>query len=669
MTALFCGKLPALMIHIETTLQHIADAAPTRDVEPLRSLVKRLRPRKSGNVVEARRNLEMLIRLLDERPAYAAALRDYLMRVISTRKLVHLFTDTGILENQSFFAELWQRLNHKWLPPSVNDEYLKDVFGRIFDGRRDWEWVCGIDDALWEHLLLVLGFRWRNASDLHALVMHELLEALQALSYRITAIGLEPELVRNHPDIERFESPFVRQNVEVLSFIERVQHWLRDHREPRDDGRHIGVLLDQCEEIIAKIRRQAARSGVSISLTRLLIRLTQSIERSRDLLALLDPGSMDDARRAGVRLFKVLVRADNARFSVRGLFRTNTELLALQVTERASRTGEHYVTRDAGEWKEMFRSAAGAGFVIGFMAMIKLLLSRLALAPFGYALLYSVNYSFGFMLIHMLHFTVATKQPAMTAASIAASIDQGERKLHELAELIVCVMRSQFIAIVGNVLLALPTALAIAWSWRYFTGHEFVSPDKARHLLEDIDPLHSLALFHAAIAGACLFLAGLISGYYDNKAAYNDIPARLRQLRWLRRLLDERRLTRVTDYIGANLGALAGNFFFGIMLGSVGTLGFIFGLPIDIRHVTFSSANFSFALAGLGFHLSAEEWLLSLAGIAMIGAVNLVVSFALALGVALRSRRVSFRQGSALVGIVCKRFWYTPRDFFLPPPA
>lgn len=653
---------------MENTLRHLTSEPETREIQPLRELVASLRPRRPADAEQARRNVRALIYLLKSNPDMAQTLRAYFVEVISSRKLVHLLTDTGILENQGFFAELWQRLNHKWLPPSTNDDYLKDVFGKLFDGRRDWQWVGAIEDGLWEELLLALGFRWRHVNDLHALVMRELLEALQVLSYRITAIGLEPELVRNHPDIERFESPFVRQNVEVLSFVEHSQQWLLDHRQPRDDARHIEVLLDQCEEIAGKIRRQAAHSGVSISLTRLLLRLTQSVERSRDLLTLLDPDSIGTARSAGIRLFKTLVRAENGKHSLLGLFETNTELLALQVTERASRTGEHYVTRDAAEWKEMFRSAAGAGFIVGFMALLKVLMAKLVLAPFGYALFFSLNYSFGFMLIHMLHFTIATKQPAMTAAAIAASIDQGRQKLHELAELIVCVMRSQFIAILGNVLLAMPTAFAIAWAWQYLTGHGLVTPEKAQHLLADIDPFRSLALFHAAIAGVCLFLSGLISGYYDNKAAYNDIPARLRQLRWLRRIVGEARLTKTTEYIGDNLGALAGNFFFGIMLGSIGTLGFIFGLPIDIRHITFSSANFAFALVGLDYQLTTQQWVVSLLGIALIGMTNLAVSFTLALGVALRSRRVSFRQGSALGGLVLKRFWYTPRDFFLPPP-
>ena len=41
-------------------------------------------------------------------------------------------------------------------------------------------------------------------------------------------------------------------------------------------------------------------------------------------------------------------------------------------------------------------------------------------------------------------------------------------------------------------------------------------------LIADLDPL-SWALPHAAIAGFYLFLSGLITGYFDNRAAYADI--------------------------------------------------------------------------------------------------------------------------------------------------
>ena len=84
-----------------------------------------------------------------------------------------------------------------------------------------------------------------------------------------------------------------------------------------------------------------------------------------------------------------------------------------------------------------------------------------------------------------------------------------------------------------------------------------MSAEKAQHLLIDLSPVDSLALLHAALAGVCLFLGGLISGYYDNLAAYERIRERIEHTRWLRRLLGERRLRRFAEYMDNNLGALA----------------------------------------------------------------------------------------------------------------
>jgi site-specific recombinase len=304
--------------------------------------------------------------------------------------------------------------------------------------------------------------------------------------------------------------------------------------------------------------------------------------------------------------------------------------------------------------------------------MLKIFASYLRAAPLLEAFLYSLNYSLGFMLIHVLHFTVATKQPAMTASRIAAELhsrDGHNIDLDSLAELIAKVIRTQFVAVLGNITIAFPMAYLLAWGYFYLQGQHIVTPEKAGHLLHDIDPLHSLALFHAAIAGVCLFVAGLISGYYDNKAVYTHIPARIAQLRWLHRLLGKARVKKFAAYIENNLGGLMGNLYFGFLLGSIGTLGFMLGLPIDIRHVTFAAANFALSLFSLDNDMTWQTAVTSALGVLSIGAVNLLVSFSLALFVALRSRQVRFTQWPALFKVLLSRFLAAPLDFFLPPKS
>ncbi|MDP9109628.1 MAG: site-specific recombinase, partial [Pseudomonadota bacterium] len=367
-----------------------------------------------------------------------------------------------------------------------------------------------------------------------------------------------------------------------------------------------------------------------------------------------------------------LVQAHNQKYALRGLFADNIHLLARNVTENASHTGEHYIADSRGEYAAMLRSSAGAGVIVGFMALLKLQASYLRAAPLIEAFLYSLNYSFGFMLIHVLHFTVATKQPAMTASRIAADLHVQDRRqldIDSLADLIVKVIRTQFVAVLGNLITAFPTALAIAMVWVKVSGHHLVSVDKARHLLHDIDPFGSLALFHAAIAGVCLFLAGMISGYFDNRAVYTHMAQRIARLRSWRRMLGPLRQARVAAYIENNLGGLMGNLFFGILLGTIGTLGDLLGLPVDIRHITFSAANLATALVGLDYQIAPSALADACAGVLLIGLTNLLVSFALALFVALRSRQVRFTKGMSLVKALLTRLVRRPLDFFIAPKS
>ena len=502
------------------------------------------------------------------------------------------------------------------------------------------------------------------------------LDAVLVLSYRISSIGLEPELIRNEPSLEEFASPFLAQNDEVGEYLEQFSQAWADASLEFQDERHILVLLDQCAQIIQKIRRTASRSGTSISLTFLLQRLTQQLERMERLLAILtalrEEKSGERALPLLVDLFKTLVSGECHKNDVRQHWRESLELLALRVTENASRTGEHYITSTRSEYFALLKSAMGAGLIIAFMAVLKLQLSKEHLPPLTEALLFSLNYGLGFMLIHILHFTVATKQPAMTASAIAASIsEQGgnNRDMESLTSIIAQTLRSQLAAILGNVLVVIPMAMLIAWGVMQATGVHFIPPEKAHHLMEDIDPIHSLAVFYAAIAGVCLFLSGLIAGHHDNLAMYNRIPQRLKQLRWLERLLGKARLSRVADYVENNLGALAGNFYFGCMLGGMTAIGVLFGLPVDIRHITFSSAYLGFSLIGLDFTMQPQELWLGVLGIALIGLTNLVVSFTLALSVAMKARKVTFTQRRALLQSLGRRFRQRPGEFLLPPKS
>lgn len=650
-------------------MERIFQASLAQRPEPadlVASLVAEIRPPKPHQVDYAVHAVQGLCHILGQHPEYAELLRNALLTLLSGRKPTSLYVDSGIQPSSGFFTELFRRVGHKILPDAINAAYLKDLFGLLFSKSSDEHWVLAVPDDVWMQLIQALQFENAEA-ELREACHRGVLDAIQVLSYRLSASGLEPELIRNYPELENHASPFITQNVELGLFLATPE-------QAANDARPILVMLDQCRQVIAKIRRNSSLTGTSIHLTFLLQRMTQQIARLECLLGIIVHLRLQQGVDAGnyiVRLFKTLVSAECHKNDVSMHWRSNMELLALRVTENASRTGEHYITETRSEYLSLWRSAMGAGVIIAVMAMLKLITAKHHFAPLTEAILFSLNYGLGFVLIHILHFTVATKQPAMTAAAIAASIDASadgkSREMNNLITIIAQTTRSQIIAIIGNVSIAVPMAMLIGMLVLTVTGEHFVSSAKAYQLLQDIHPWHSGALIYAGIAGVCLFLSGLIAGYHDNMAVYNRIPARLRALGWLRRLLGQSRLERVSRYIENNLGALAGNFYFGCLLGGMSGLGVLLGLPIDIRHIAFSSAFVGYSFVGLDFDITWQIGLMAGLGVALIGFMNLTVSFGLALYVAMKSRKVSFVQWRRLLVGLVKSFCRNPAMFLLPP--
>ena len=298
--------------------------------------------------------------------------------------------------------------------------------------------------------------------------------------------------------------------------------------------------------------------------------------------------------------------AELKQFKLRDFFASNFELLAFQITEHTGKAGEHYIARTRQQWFDMLESAMIGGMVVAGIAILKILASKLHLPAGPEALTYGAIYAAGFLLIHTIGGTLATKQPAMTASTLAAALDQEgstEAGLQNLAEVVVRTVRTQLAALAGNFLLAFPVAVAVCWPLQYF-GHPLMDVHKAQSTLESLHGGESLSFVYAAIAGVCLCLSGILAGIADNWFVFNHVGERLRQSELLRRVVGTTGLDRAIHSINHNLGIWVGNGSLGFMLGSMGALGTITGLPIDIRHITFASAQFGAAAASLNFAIT-----------------------------------------------------------------
>lgn len=629
---------------IDTVLQSIQQHTPKHPVL-LKQLVAEL---------EHPSRYEEFLTLLRTSETSRLRLKLYIERVFQHKDISYCLIESGIANRIGFASEIFRKLKHKILPESGDISTLHETLFRISD-------FDAFTAEQLEDIFLILGI---EANFKSTFLQNELIDAIEVLSYRITATAIESEFISRFKNNQTVQS-FIRQNKEIHALI--AQHVLGVHFNPHLVS-HIRTLLNDSLKDVAKLRRVSHHQGASLQLSYSLHRIAQQIERLNILLDLyLEP-------KVNAHLLSLFIKQINVneqkKNSIRSLLNETTYLVAFQIAEHESKTGEHYIADNRKEFKEMFFSSCIGGLVAVWMAIVKIFLHHLPFAPFWQSFSYSLNYAFGFVGIQVLHGTLATKQPAMTAAKIAHSLDTkdpSQQAIKGLALMIGKVSRSQFISFAGNLVIVFPLAAGIALLWPYVFGTAMVNEHTAKKLLNDVHPFSNPTWIYASITGVMLFVSGIISGYYDNKVIYSNIPSRLRRHVFLQKILTKRGLIRFSKYIEYNLGTLVGNIYLGFFLGMAGFLGFIFGLPFDIRHITIASANYAVAVVSTLHLLDLNYALICLLGVMGIGVFNFVVSFSLALFVAIRSRNVKFRELNKLMHFTFSYFRKYPSDFFFAP--
>ncbi|WP_337842241.1 site-specific recombinase [Rheinheimera sp.] len=601
-------------------------------------------------------------------PKHAASLAALLFQWIGQMHLYPALVSLGIFSRRGFFREMAARFYEKINPAPKDYADLKDVLVQLFKSSDHEDWLeRGGADELVQVLLDLASYcppEVMRSLELHC--REETLYALEMLGIWVAAEEIEPDLMRMDKRLISIDSPFIALHREMTLFVEQGKRQLENPEQPCYDLAHFDVMLRQCRDQVERLRRRGAGVGSSVSVAHLLERLEQTLDRIELLVAVWREPEPELWQQKLFLVLRTLVTAGIEKNSVSALWRSSSQMLSKSITVNKSSHGEHYIARSKAQFFHLVRSAAGAGVIIALMALHKIFIESQGLAPFANALLVSLNYALGFVLIHMLGFTVATKQPAMTAASFASEVERGEngRAVHKkLAALLIDVNRSQWAAVWGNVTVAVLTASSIAalvWWWQ---DAPLLSAEQVAYQLRAVSPLAG-SLFFAAIAGVWLFCSGLIAGFFENRANYLDLRVRLYQHPGLKQILPERSRKRFAAYMHQHYGALAGNFFFGILLGMTGYLGYLTGLPLDIRHVAFASANLGYsAVSG---DLSVLSFVFHLLLVLLIGFVNLWVSFTLALAVALRARGSRLSRIPALLKSVLEQARQNPLQLFFP---
>jgi site-specific recombinase len=586
--------------------------------------------------------LEWLVRALERLPAARERFQISLHAVLSSTRAIKLLGEIGLPNDRGLLAETTDRLARSLLPEAPAPHELWRLASRIFRTSKDLEWLIPEADELLHRLADAGGQAWQP-------MRGSVYDAIAMIATRISALGMG-EAFRAH---------------EITNTVCRSPLYKLSQAAPAE----MPPIIDAARQHLDLVRDALEQHGVSIEVVYALDSIERGLERIQLLLPFVDASDDLEPTHELRDLLAATGRGLVGDRSFRQLLSDNLRLLARKVIERAGQSGEHYVTSSRREYWKMLGSAAGGGVLTCGTAMARFLVKWGHFPLFIDGLMSSIVYAGSFLVMQLLGFTLATKQPSMTAAALAGSISERRdgHQLDDLVPLIARIARSQFAAAMGNISAVIVTAAAVDLLWQQLRGHPFLDAKSAHAVVASFDPLHSGTIFFAAITGGLLWVSSLMAGWFENWVVYRRLPEAIEHHPMGKRV-GKARMAKAARFLEREAAGFGGSIALGFLLGMVPVFAKFIGLPIDVRHVTLSTGSLTFAISSVG--LDAIGWgpvLAAAIGIAIIGLLNFGVSFVLALVVALRARDVTRGESAALPGAVFRRFVRRPFEFFYPP--
>lgn len=580
----------------------------------------------------------------------------------STVDITPLLADFGFAPRTAFASELSERLRRKLLPATPETTDASELFMLALPTAFDARWLAALEDSHLSRLSALLGAgneielaQWRRL----------VLDAITYCAVQIQAAGFSSEL-RQRMSAEALASrPFHALSADVQMLRDEVMRRVRDGDALDAAAQQLRERLESCRQAAASVYTHLDENGISVGMVFRLRQLRQRVLRIRELM---DCALADAPAPIAARLLSHLVAVGQERRSVRALIAANSSVLAAKVAERSAETGEHYITRDRPAYFSMLRKAAGGGAVTAVTTLLKFAILALTLSAFWSGFWVGAMYAACFVLIQLLHFTLATKQPAMTAPAMAAKLKElGDiRAIEEFVDEVAHLVRSQVAAVLGNVLTVFPAVLLIDALIRALSGQPMISAEAAHHVLE-AQTLWGPTLLFAAFTGCLLFSASILAGWVENWFVLHRLDSAIRYNPRITALVGAGRAERWARFMRENISGFAANISLGFMMGLVPAFAAFFGLGLDVRHVTLSTGQLAAASASLGWGLLHEPvfWWCVLT-MPLIGVLNVGVSFYLAFRLALRAHSVSEADRSRIRARILRRWRKQPLSFFLP---
>lgn len=551
------------------------------------------------------------------------------------------FTKYSLMENYGFIAGLNSKIFKKIIPdiPEKNtiEFYLKNQ-------------LVDVNVAL----IIKNINKFLSEKTTKKNITKDLDSAITALSSKLVSFGFDYE----------FQAIFKKLQIDSSCYEELLYQSSALSKEGKIETIAFNKNLDKVYKSIKKIRKNKNVIGTSLHLT---VVLSNKLNYLRRIKILLDLRDDIHCLKKWKYLINDYIIYNKSKNSLRKFFTSHVDLLAYEIVEHTAQKGEKYVADNKKEYITFFKKGLLGGLIISIFALFKILIDSNISNAIPLAFLYSINYAICFVVVFLLGGTIATKQPGMTASTIAKQIDKDNNlqfnTLNETILLLRKISRSQFISLMGNFIMAFSVSCIIGLALTFVFDINSISTTKSINLIEQVFPFSGGAIYYAAIAGIFLSLSGFVSGYFDNKVKAINLAYRIQHNRILSRFLSQDKRIKMSLIIEKNLGIYSGNISLGFFLGTAFLASYFLPFNIDIRHIAFSSSNIGYAIITHTFSFSSI--ILALISVLIIGLINFIVSFSMTFLLVLKSRGIKFKNLGQLIKMSLKDFFTNPLDYII----
>lgn len=511
-------------------------------------LVQWLRPRADQRLAA---KLRFLSARLQQNPSWEQRFDGALRRLVAMVDVERLLTHGGIAEDFHLAGAVKEWLLIHALPQACKTDDGAQIVRLAFEAR-DAEWIRQPE--------LIELFSARADGGTRERLRDAVERSLVDLAHQIMAQAHAPS-VRQLAQGGR--SPY-------RGLFEAVAALSASDADAEATGRALRSLsgrIRECTTLLQAHRRELADRGAELNTTFQLSRLQEQLSRL-GLLARLR--AMSDAPARGETLATLVAKIARSG-SGRRLFARSSDLVIRNLVDAAANVGRHYLGSDTSSFAAAFRAGAGGGALMAIAAVLKFLVGRLHLPTFYEGIAYSLNYGAVFCAAYLLHYTIATKLPAPTAAALARGVQEGpshRARLRTFLGVWRSALRLQVAGLVGNLIVAGPLAFLFDIGFHRFLGAHLLDPTKAHHVMQSQSILGPSAAY-AALTGVFLWVSSLIGAAGDNWIRVVRLSDRLATNRHAMAHTNPVRARARAEVVLARVGGLLGNASLGLLLGMV----------------------------------------------------------------------------------------------------